>query len=99
MMWGTKADTRSAESEIQVQVHPIDALDLQHHVLVEHFGHRAGYGHRGLRSTQARIRPTNRFGRFKAAPSGTASRLGRSLRSPDVTAPRTPPRRAGAKPR
>ena len=62
---------------VEVQVHAIDALDLQGHVIVEHFGHRTGYGHFRAPVDMA-LTGNNRFGRFKARPHGPAPRLGRS---------------------
>ena len=34
-----------------VQIHPVDRLDLEDHMLVEDVGDAARYGHHGLRST------------------------------------------------
>ena len=34
-----------------VEIHPVDRLHLEHHVIVEDIGDTARYGHRGLRST------------------------------------------------
>lgn len=38
---------------VEVQVHAVDAVELEHDVVIEHVGHSGGYGHHGLRSTQA----------------------------------------------
>ncbi len=50
---------------IHVEIHPVDALHLEVHVLIEDIRHRTRYRHRGLRSVgRAASRPTNRFERF-----------------------------------
>src|SRR5262245_41485050 len=36
---------------IDVEVHPVDALEFQGHVITQDVGHRSCYGHRGLRSS------------------------------------------------
>jgi hypothetical protein len=38
---------------IDVEIHPIEALDLQGHMPGEDISGTASYGHKGLRSTQA----------------------------------------------
>ena len=44
------------DRHVQVEVHPVDALDLQGGVLVENLGHAACYSHpRGLRRNKPRV--------------------------------------------
>ncbi len=38
---------------VEVQVHPVDALHLEDHMVIEHVTDSLGYLHGGLRSTQA----------------------------------------------
>ena len=37
--------------DVDVQVHPVDRLDLQHHMVTQDIRHRSCYAHRGLRSS------------------------------------------------
>ncbi len=75
---------------VNVEIHPVDALHLQGHMIGENISGASGYGHDGLRSTQALCgHPPLRA--VQAGPSGPASRLDRSLRSSDVTRHRCPP--------
>jgi hypothetical protein len=40
-----------------VQIHPVDRLHLEHHVIVEDIGDAARYGHYGLRSDGRPVGP------------------------------------------
>ena len=66
---------------IHVEIHPIDALDLQGHMPGKDIRGTTSYGHRRAPVDTGPLRPTNRFGRFKAGPKGPASRLDRSLQT------------------
>ena len=37
--------------DVDIQVHPVDRLDLQHHMVTQDFRRRSRYAHRGLRSS------------------------------------------------
>ena len=49
---------------VGVEIHPVDALHLEQHMLIEDIGDAAGYRHHWLRSDGRPARPTNRSGRF-----------------------------------
>ena len=47
-----------------VEIHPVDRLDLEHHVIVEDISDCARYGHSWAPVGRAASRPTNRSERF-----------------------------------
>jgi hypothetical protein len=47
-----------------VEIHPVDALHLDSHMIIEDVGDATRYGHHKLRSGRAASRPTNRYRRF-----------------------------------
>jgi hypothetical protein len=65
---------------VHVAVHPVDAIDLEDHVIGEDIGDTAGYGHHWTPVGRAASRPTNRFERFihRAGPAGHGLRADRS---------------------
>src|SRR4029077_16635512 len=83
--------------DIDVQIHPVDALDLELHMLAKDIADRSRYGHDGLRSDG---RPAGQL----TATCGSYTRPVRRSRSPTDRSPNSPAaedttRRAGAKPR
>jgi hypothetical protein len=55
---------------VDVEVHPIDALHLEHHMIGQDISHSARYRHDGLRSDGGLTGQPNRYGRFHT-PDGT----------------------------
>ena len=78
---------------VDIQVHPVDRLDLQHHMVTQDFRHRSWYAHRGLRSSTGPRTHELRALITRARPC----RLDRSPLTPP--APANTPRRSEAEPR
>jgi hypothetical protein len=82
-----------------VEIHPIDALDLEHHMIVEDIGHTARYRHHGLRSDGGLTGQPNRYKRFHTPDRHAGHGLHPADRSPPTQTNHGMPRRAGATPR
>jgi hypothetical protein len=84
---------------INVEIHPVDALHLEHHVIGQHISDAARYRHGGLRSNGRPAGQPTAFQRFIHRDRHVGHGLNPTDRSPLTQPDHGMARRAGAKPR